>query len=62
MNNRMRGECTNCKQMYCMECSEHEHWQEFCSERCYDEYVSEKEYTVVWSRPTEGFNCWSEEL
>ena len=24
-----------------MECSKHKHWQEFCSEDCYDEYIAE---------------------
>ena len=38
MNNQMIGNCRNCGQDYCQECSEHTHWQEFCSERCYEEY------------------------
>lgn len=41
MSNQMIGKCKYCKQDYCMECSEHEHWEEFCSYGCYDDYQSE---------------------
>lgn len=41
MNNQMIGKCKYCNQDYCMECSKHKHWQEFCSEDCYDEYIAE---------------------
>lgn len=39
MNNKLIGECRNCQQMYCMECTEHDHWEGFCSDNCYDEYI-----------------------
>ena len=42
MNNQMIGKCKHCGQDYCMECSEHEHWEEFCSESCYDQYETEE--------------------
>lgn len=41
MNNQMIGECKCCGRNYCMECSGHTHWEEFCNEKCYDEYCGE---------------------
>lgn len=45
MNNKMIGECKHCSQYYCMECSEHEHWEEFCSESCDNQYQTEENLT-----------------
>ena len=38
MNNQMISNCRYCTQNYCMECSEHAHWEEFCSEDCFDKF------------------------
>lgn len=35
----MIGKCKYCGDSYCMECSKHKHWKEFCSDDCYDEYT-----------------------
>lgn len=40
MNNQMIRKCKYCGQDYCMECSKHEHWQEFCTDSCHDEWQS----------------------
>ena len=41
MSNQMIGKCKYCDQNYCIECSTHQHWKEFCSEGCYDKYQDE---------------------
>ena len=42
MNNKLIGKCKNCDQWYCMECSENEHWEEFCSGNCEREYEKQE--------------------
>ena len=34
MSNKMIGICANCGQYYCMECSTHENFENFCSDQC----------------------------
>lgn len=41
MNSRI-AICKYCEQDYCMECSEHEKWEEFCSDDCYNDYQGER--------------------
>lgn len=54
MSNRMIGKCKYRDQDYCMECSEHKHWEEFCNE-CFKGYYNEyqdKESFSVTTLPT----------
>lgn len=37
-NNRAVENCKLCNSAYCMECSDHEGWEEFCSDSCAKEY------------------------
>ena len=41
MNNQMIGKCKSCGQDYCMECSDFEGWEDFCSPLCRDEFRTE---------------------
>lgn len=34
MNNKMIGKCKYCDDYYCMECSEHPEWKDYCSNDC----------------------------
>ncbi len=40
MNSQMIGSCKNCEQDYCQECTNAEHWQDFCSKQCEKEFVT----------------------
>lgn len=37
-HNKLIELCGNCKQDYCQECTKHEHWENYCSEACYNEF------------------------
>lgn len=42
-NSKMIGTCLNCDQHYCMECSDAESYDQFCSQHCEEEYPKSKE-------------------
>jgi hypothetical protein len=43
MSNSNIYDCKNCGIYYCIECSDHEHWEEFCCEECYEEYCKDND-------------------
>jgi len=43
-NNMMLGECKNCGQTYCQECSDNIDWLNFCSTKCELEYRDSQEF------------------
>ena len=36
INAKLINVCKNCGENYCMECSETDDWENFCSEKCKD--------------------------
>jgi len=42
MGNKTIGRCKLCDQDYCMECSTHEEWKEFCSDSCAKEFKEQE--------------------
>ncbi len=39
MDNKWFLKCKNCGDTYCGQCSYYDHWEDFCSDECYKEYL-----------------------
>jgi hypothetical protein len=50
MSNKMIGECKNCGDKYCMECTECDEWQEFCSDECKNEYYEREKFDKEYKK------------
>lgn len=49
-NNKKIAKCKRCGDWYCMECSEHYAWKEFCSHECMEENDKEEKILLKGKR------------
>jgi hypothetical protein len=52
--NKRVAKCKQCGDWYCMECSKHYAWEDFCSHECMEENDRGEEKTLLKGRRTYG--------
>jgi hypothetical protein len=50
MSNKMIHKCKNCEEDYCMECTQCDEWQDFCSTECKDEFYLNKKFDEEYKK------------